>query len=56
MFQEGIFGRAPGTVIDLTDSGGAIKLVYFRRSLIKMIFTNYEQSVAESQGKAVTSS
>lgn len=56
MFQEGIFGKTAGTVIDLTDSGGTIKLVFFRESLIKMIFTNYEQSVAESQDKAVTSS
>ena len=55
-FMEGIFGKTAGTVIDLTDSGGTIKLVFFRESLIKMIFTNYEQSVAESQDKAVTSS
>lgn len=40
-FRELMFPRRKSfeglleTVIDLTDSGGAIKLVYFRRSLIK---------------------
>ena len=32
--------RLLGTARDLTDSGGTIKLVYFRETLIKVTFTS----------------